>query len=309
MSFERRSFPGAAPNTTLDGAINNSVTAFTVQAGTGSGYPDGTAGKFFVVLDYDVASTEKILVTSRTGDTFSGCTRGADGTTPIAHADGAKVRACITATDADEANDVASQVLGQITAIGGLLTGSSAHELVETLPGADDEVWVSDSSQPGGGKFTSALTGIALDETSTVEGITGAQIAADHASVAEAQAAWTSWTPVIVGNVSNPTLSTHTCAYLLVGKTLHMRFRVGLSAVGSGGYSVTLPSGLTAKDTGGFAAMLLPVSGSPFVEIMQTTFVVGLTTLRFFLSSGTQYGSSVAANGDIVEFTATIEVA
>lgn len=98
----RREYSGNAPATTLSGAITNASTSFTVTDGTG--YPTGGVGPFFLVIDPRTASEEKVLVTTRTGTTMSGVSRGQDGTSAVAHSAGAAVEHVWTAVDAGEAN-------------------------------------------------------------------------------------------------------------------------------------------------------------------------------------------------------------
>ena len=69
-----------AANTTLNGAITNSATTVTVNSTTE--FP--TAG----VL---VIGSENISYTVSTSTTFTGCTRGANATTALAHLDNATV--------------------------------------------------------------------------------------------------------------------------------------------------------------------------------------------------------------------------
>lgn len=98
----RRSYRGSAAQTTLSAGINNSVTSIAVT--DGSSYPDGSAGPFFIVIDKGLVGEEKVLVTTRVGNTFTVVTRGQDGQTATSHNSGATVNHCFTATDADEAN-------------------------------------------------------------------------------------------------------------------------------------------------------------------------------------------------------------
>jgi hypothetical protein len=67
-------------------------------------------GNFYVCIDRGLASEEKILCSSRSGNNLTvfsnGLTtgRGADGTSITAHSNNAAVEHVFTATDADEAN-------------------------------------------------------------------------------------------------------------------------------------------------------------------------------------------------------------
>lgn len=62
---------------TLPSALNNSATSFSVATGEGARFP---SSNFVVTI-----GNEKILVGTRSSDTFSSCTRGYDGTTAVSH--------------------------------------------------------------------------------------------------------------------------------------------------------------------------------------------------------------------------------
>lgn len=70
---------------TLNGAINDSVTTLDVQSGDGSKFP--TTGPFQVTL----SNGEIVLVGARSTDTLSPLTRAQEGTSAASHADGAEV--------------------------------------------------------------------------------------------------------------------------------------------------------------------------------------------------------------------------
>lgn len=97
-----REYSGSARQTTLVGDITSGSTQFTVVDATG--YPTGATAPFVVVIDRGVASEEKILVTSRSGNTFTVSQRGFDGTTPAAHLNGIKVEHVLDATTVREVN-------------------------------------------------------------------------------------------------------------------------------------------------------------------------------------------------------------
>lgn len=73
---------------TLNGAINNSVTSLVVASGT----PFPSAGNFRLKIDDEI-----MIVGARSGTTLSSITRGAEGTTAASHADGAAVTSPLTA--------------------------------------------------------------------------------------------------------------------------------------------------------------------------------------------------------------------
>jgi hypothetical protein len=76
----------------------------TLAASTG--WPDGSVGPFFAVIDRGLTSEEKILITSRSSNvlTLPAGGRGQDGTAPTAHVSGAVIFPVWTAIEADEAN-------------------------------------------------------------------------------------------------------------------------------------------------------------------------------------------------------------
>ena len=133
----RRSFNGSAVPTTLSGSISNSVTAVPVT--DGNTYPDGSAGPFFVVLDKGLVGEEKILVTTRVGNSFTVVTRAQDGTAASAHPSLASVNHCFTAVDADEANAHVNATAG-VHGVTGALAGVSDTQTLtnKTISGASN---------------------------------------------------------------------------------------------------------------------------------------------------------------------------
>lgn len=101
----RRSYAGGAARTTITGSIPSSGGG-TVTIAASTGWPDGSGGKFHVVVDPGLSSEEKILMDSRSGTTltFSAGGRAADGSTATSHSSTATIWLCYTAVDADEAN-------------------------------------------------------------------------------------------------------------------------------------------------------------------------------------------------------------
>lgn len=101
----RRDYTGNAVPTRLTAAINNSVTSFTINDDTG--WPAGGGnGPFILTIDPDTSSEERCLVTTNTGGSLTGITRGYDDTSAVAHtagADGSVIHSG-SAVDLDEAN-------------------------------------------------------------------------------------------------------------------------------------------------------------------------------------------------------------
>jgi hypothetical protein len=79
-SADRRMFLDVGPRTLLNGAINSAVTTLTVDDTTYF----GATGELFI-------GTERITYTGKTATTFTGCTRGANGSTAASQSDNAPV--------------------------------------------------------------------------------------------------------------------------------------------------------------------------------------------------------------------------
>jgi hypothetical protein len=106
----RREYKGAAQAAVLISSLGGSTADLTIFCDDLNNWPTGIAYPFFIVIDRDTASEEKILCSERSGDVITvfnegGANgRGADGTSVTAHNTNAVVEHVFTATDADEAN-------------------------------------------------------------------------------------------------------------------------------------------------------------------------------------------------------------
>lgn len=159
MAKTRRAYEGAAVPTTISGSLSNVATSITIAGYTN--WPYG-ANPFYIVVSPGTASEEKMLVT-RTGNTdltlnvVSGG-RGVDGTSAVSHVDGAETYPVFTATDADEANEMAST----LTTKGDLLShGASTFERVGV--GSDGQALLADSSTASGLAWGSVVTQSLVD--------------------------------------------------------------------------------------------------------------------------------------------------
>ena len=107
----RREYVGAAQKAYLTAALGGSTANLTITCDDLTNWPTGVSGRpFYVVIDRNTSSEEKILCASRAGNTITvyddGLTngRGADGTSITTHSSNAEIEHVFTATDADEAN-------------------------------------------------------------------------------------------------------------------------------------------------------------------------------------------------------------
>lgn len=107
----RREYKGGAQSSVLTSALGSSTADLTILCNDLTNWPTGTGSRpFYVVIDRGKSNEEKILCSSRSGNTLSvynvGGTNGraADGTPISQHSINAVIEHVFTATDADEAN-------------------------------------------------------------------------------------------------------------------------------------------------------------------------------------------------------------
>lgn len=175
-SWIRRQFNNGVITTgQLNAPLGSGVTStFSVGSGQGSSFPDGSIGSFITTIDQGASNEEKILCASRSGDTFTIASsgRGYNGTTAQNHASGAFILHTIDAQDLDEANQVAHQTLGAISASGDLLQGSAANTLTRLARGAagsflqvvgSSAAWTGLSSATPAAIAASGVTGVSTN--------------------------------------------------------------------------------------------------------------------------------------------------
>jgi len=141
----RKQYAGAAASTTTTNALALADTSVTI-AGT-TGWPSGAGVPFFVVISPGTSAEEKCSATI-SGSTLT-LTRAQDGTTAQTHASGSTIYPVFTATEANEANLVASKM----TTKGDLLTtdGSDLNRLA--VGGTAGHVLQVDSAATNGIKW------------------------------------------------------------------------------------------------------------------------------------------------------------
>jgi hypothetical protein len=169
----RRQHSGSAIQTTLSLGIGSGDLTINISASTG--WPDGSVGPFFVVIDRGLTSEEKVLVTSRSANVLTVTTRGMDGTTATSHASGAAIFPVWTAIEADEANAHTSAATG-VHGIAGNLVGDSDVQTLTNKTIAAGSNTITGLSPGGalvGTTATQTLTGKTIDATAnTISNLT-----------------------------------------------------------------------------------------------------------------------------------------
>ena len=97
----RREFTGAALRTNLSANISNSASSFSVTDAVG--FPSGD-NPFAIVVDRGTNDEEKILISSRSGTTFTVQARGYDSTVAKSHTSGAFVDHILDAATIQDMN-------------------------------------------------------------------------------------------------------------------------------------------------------------------------------------------------------------
>lgn len=173
-----------AASTTLNGAINNSVTSITVTSAT----PFPNAGNFRILIDSEI-----ILVQGVSGSNFTPVLRGQEGSTAASHSNGATVTHILTAgaltqitadhTGATDPHSGKYPLLSTVTTKGDLIAGTGSAAVARVGVGTDGYAVEADSTQTTGLTYrplhvqsaTAAVT--ASSGTITTSGVTEARVA------------------------------------------------------------------------------------------------------------------------------------
>ena len=143
MSYARTQHGGAAVATTLVSDITSGATSATLAASTG--WPDGSVGPFWIIIDPNLPNEEHVLVSARSGVTVSGLSRGQDGTSAASHDAGAVIHHGFVGVEADEANQAVAATLGTVSTKGDLLAATGSNAITRLAVGTNGYPLVANS--------------------------------------------------------------------------------------------------------------------------------------------------------------------
>jgi microcystin-dependent protein len=161
----RRAYKGAPVTTTINSNISNSATSVTVVSVTG--WP--TTFPFFAVLSPGTSKEEKISVTGITSTTLT-IERAKDDTSASAHDAGATIYPVFTATEADEANLIASAMAakGDLISVSGTAGNAATYTIDRLGVGSNTHVLQADDSTSTGLKWAAVGTSNIADGAITL---------------------------------------------------------------------------------------------------------------------------------------------
>jgi hypothetical protein len=317
MPSQDRYYSSTAVGASLTADVTNSASSLSLDST--SGFP--TSFPYTLILEQDTANQEIVTVTAASGLNLT-VTRGVDGSSALPHSNGAAVIHGVSARDFNEPQVHIAATSG-VHGVTGTLVGTSDTQTlanktlsspvidtpvlnnggVLTLPtSADTLVGRATTDTLTNKTLTSPAvnggtqTGVALDATSTIGGITGAQVAADHATTATLAAAVSAPLAGSLGSnkASNGTL--FTIGSLAIG-TWHITVPVLLfnTVNSSGVITATGASGITLT---GVSAVTLNCSasepvGTGTLSFLATVGTAGLVTVT--LSALTGSGAAIEA--------------
>lgn len=129
----RKAFKGDVRRTALASGI--SAGAMSVTVVDGSSYPTGADAPFVIAIDRGLANEEKLLISSRTGNTLTVLERGYDDTTAATHSVAAVVAHVLDSNSIDQVNAAISEMIDA----GGMLV-RTADGFAQIAPGNPGEI-------------------------------------------------------------------------------------------------------------------------------------------------------------------------
>ena len=288
----RRSYAGAAPACTL----TNSITAGDTTAlltGTVTAWNSTATGPFFMVIDPGLVTEEKVLVGTRTGSSLSVMTRGVDGTTAASHSAGATCYPVFTASDADEANTLASVM----TTRGDIIKMGTGPTVARLAIGTTGYALISDGTDPAWGQIdTAGITNLAVTGTKRANDTVSTKTASYTLIAADRN------TKVVMNAGATNTAITVNTSLFAAGDTLQI-----LNTSTSGICTVT--AGTATVASAGSLALGLNQGGTLYftsagVSVFQADGVSSTApTSRIWLHTHNGYGSSSTT---IPRYTTTV---
>lgn len=154
-----------------------------------------------------------------------------------------------TAITAADTGTVTSTMIADGTIVNADINASAAIAVSKL---ASSSVTIGGTAATLGGSSVTSVTGMVLDATSTIGGVSGTSLAADRT-------AWTSYTPTVGG--WSGTALTATGFYKQIGKTVFVRINLaygaGTFSGGTNAVKFSLPTASIAAYTGTFTGMAL----------------------------------------------------
>ena len=246
MTMPTRRQYQAGKVTTLSNSMTDVASSFTILDATN--WPDGSTGNFWVTIDPNTASEERVLCSSRSTTTVTVAVsgRGKDGTIAIGHANSAVVWPSWSAQDADEANAHVSATgsTGSIT-VHGLTVGSNVVGTTDTQTLTNKTL--------SGGTVTGTVTASGATLTSLT--VTGAVINNSAWNLTLNGQTGTAYTLALTDNGKLITLDNAATGAVTIPDNSSVAFVVGAQVnmvqKGTGPFSVTGASGVTVNATPG----------------------------------------------------------
>lgn len=302
----RREYKGNAAKTTLSADITASSTTIGIVSGTN--WPTGATGNFFIIIDRGLSSEEKVLCSARSGNTLTVASsgRGADDTSATAHLSGANVEHGMTKTDADEANDHVAD------------TTNDDHTQYLNNARHDVEARHAFGAALGAPGTPSDLSAAAASAGSGDDAAREDHVHGGNVIFPEGVGVWTSYTPTLTQ--SGAVTKTVTYArFQRVGRLVVVQVQLAITGSGTAanpvvvGLPVTASTGSGVMPVGSF--FLIDASVSPFnwvalAFLASSTTIQGIANQRSGYIGATGGGFEVGlASGDTVSIEVVYEAA
>lgn len=233
-AFSRRAYNGNAVPTTIPAGLSAGANSFVIANATG--WPDGTTGKFMVVLNDGLQDIEKVACSGRTGTTVNvdAGGRGYDGSVAQLHGNNCTVMICAGAQDLDEANNAVNQTIGAVTTKGDLLIASAANTLARLAAGGDYKQLRARAAATNGLEYAFLFTELAKSISYALNPF---------------EEVWfTTGASTLIATLPAP-------------GTAGLRYKIGKADSGTGGITITTPSGLLLGVGLGAGGLTAPLFG------------------------------------------------